>query len=190
MPLLPCGAILWRMLNLTSFVLPLFLSIAASTSIDVGSVAPDFSVTDIDGKPQQLAELTGKGPVVLVFFPKANTSGCTQELHNLTLEAANLQKHGAQVIAISGDTQAALKSFKSDLHATFAFVADDKGELMKAYNAKMPLIRVAKRRTFVIGRDKHIALVVRDQDAITLKGVQQALEGMSPLSGAAKPADH
>jgi peroxiredoxin len=90
------------------------LAIPASAALPVGSKAPDFTTTGaLAGKPFKLhlAEQLKHGPVVLYFFPKAFTSGCTLEAHAFSDATADFKKLGARVIGMSGDDLATLKEF-------------------------------------------------------------------------------
>ncbi len=70
------------------------------------------------------------------------------------------------LIAVSGDPEARQAAFRRALGAEFAFVADLDGALMRAYGVKLPLLRIARRTTFVIGRGRHIIRVDRGGDAL------------------------
>lgn len=166
--------------TLVATCLSLFASLGAPVVLTEGSIAPHFEVTDIAGTSLNLNTLVQKGPVVLVFFPKANTSGCTAELRNFTDKADAIAASHATLIAVSGDTAATLSEFQKTLGAHFSFVADDKGFLMKSYNTKMPILNVSRRRTLLIGQDKLIKMVLKDDDAIAMTGLLGALHGLKP----------
>jgi hypothetical protein len=89
-------------------------AIPASAALPVGAKAPDFVTTGaIAGKPFRLhlEQMLEKGPVVLYFFPKAFTKGCTLEAHAFSEAAAEFRKAGARVIGMSGDDLATLQRF-------------------------------------------------------------------------------
>src|SRR4051794_12776907 len=86
----------------------------AAAALPVGAKAPDFTTTGaVAGKPFKLhlAEQLKKGPVVLYFFPKAFTSGCTAEAHAFSESIADFKKAGAQVIGMSADDLKTLHDF-------------------------------------------------------------------------------
>lgn len=132
------------------FMLTLWLSLALTPS--VGDMAPDFTAKDIHGQSLHLAELVKKGPVVLVFFPKAFTSGCTSELKAFQARINDLNASLATVVAISTDEPQQLRRFQAQLGASFHFVSDAEGRLVKLYDTKFPVINMAARRTFVVGK--------------------------------------
>ena len=153
--------------------------------LEVGQQAPPFTAVDCDGQRFELQEALGRGPVVLAFYPKAQTRGCTQEMRAFVDQGRMLQKYHAQVVAVSGDDATTLQTFRQQLHAPFAFLPDPDGTLMRLYQSKMPVVTVAKRKTFVIDQRGRIVLVIEGKDAIALKGVEQALQG--PQGGPATP---
>jgi peroxiredoxin Q/BCP len=86
----------------------------AFAALKVGAKAPDFTTTGAVGGKEfklHLAQLLKKGPVVLYFFPKAFTSGCTAEAHAFSESIGDFKKAGAQVIGMSADDVATLKDF-------------------------------------------------------------------------------
>lgn len=150
-----------------------------ATTLHVSDTAPDFSQTDSDGHQQQLSEITRKGPVVLAFFPKAFTSGCTKEMTYFVEQFEALKKTGAQIVAVSTDDAQTLARFKKELKASFIFIPDPKGELLSLYQVKMPLVPFAKRTTFVMDTQRHIVRIDTGSDAIDGKNVLDALDKLT-----------
>ena len=113
--------------------------------------APDFNATDADGVMRSLADYRGKW-VVLYFYPKDNTPGCTKEACRFRDEHSALQKIGAQVVGVSVDSSAAHAGFASQHRLPFPLLADKQGDVAKAYGALMnlPYFKLAKRRTYLI----------------------------------------
>ena len=132
----------------------------------VGQTAPDFTAVDTEGKSLTLSELLKNGPVVLAFFPKAFTPGCTAEMKSWTTHHGDLDKYEGQLVVISTDTQEKQAEFKKEMKASWTFVADSEGKITELYDVKMPIFMIAKRRTFVIGQDGVIAAVHEGDDAI------------------------
>src|SRR5215213_505339 len=99
---------------LIAIALTAFALTPASAALPVGAKAPDFATTGaLGGKPFKIhlkAQL-GKGPVVLYFFPKAFTKGCTLEAHAFSEATADFKKAGATVIGMSADDLTTLKKF-------------------------------------------------------------------------------
>lgn len=154
---------------------------------NVGDVAPDFSAPDTDGRMRTLSDLRHAGPVVLAFFPKAFTSGCTQELTNYTQRVSELTPFAAQVVAISNDDPAKLKKFKEQLKAPYIFIPDDDGKIISLYGVRMFPLKMAKRTTFVVDTQGKVARVERGGDALDPTAVVNALKAL-PANSPAKPA--
>jgi peroxiredoxin Q/BCP len=153
------------------------------TYLNVHDTAPDFKAADSTNTQQALAQLVERGPVILAFFPKAFTSGCTQELSAFVTGAERLKKHGAQVVAISSDSADTLEKFKADIKADYMFIPDPEGRIMQMYQVKAPLVTYAKRTTFVIDRKRKIVHIDEGSSAVN---VQAALDALDKL-GAKTP---
>jgi thioredoxin-dependent peroxiredoxin len=113
--------------------------------------APDFTLNDSEGKPVALHDLLQKGPVILAFFPKAFTGGCTKEMEGYRDRYEKVQTHGAQVVAVSVDDEATLKKFKESLGAPFTFLSDPDGKVATQYGGVDS--GHAKRATYTIAKD-------------------------------------
>ena len=116
-----------------------------------GDSAPDFAVNDTT-----LSRILKEREVVLFFFPKAFTPGCTREAGGFRTEYASLQKQGAEVIGISSDTQAVADRFGASLELPFPMVGDATGDVLRAYGVRIPILGMARRVSYVIGRDGRI----------------------------------
>lgn len=156
----------------------IFSVLILAASPKVGDKAPDFTVTDTDGKTYALKTLLAEGPVVLAFFPKAQTSGCTMELSAYRTQYDEVRRHKATLIAISMDDTQAQRDFKASIGAPFPMVADTEGKVVAAYDVKMPVVPAAKRRTFVIDRKGTIVHIDEGGDAIDPKATLVALAAL------------
>jgi thioredoxin-dependent peroxiredoxin len=167
-----------RFLVLTALV---SLAMPAAAALPVGAKAPEFVSTGaIGGKAFKLdlqRELR-KGPVVLYFFPKAFTQGCTLEAHAFSDAAAKFHKAGAEVIGMSADALPTLKQFSvKECRSAFP-VATATPETIRAYDVafdKAP--GLTNRTSYVIGRNGRVVMVHSDLDwsqhvAKTLAAVQ------------------
>src|SRR5258705_165239 len=144
------------------------LFVSAATSLPIGAKAPDFTTTGaVGGKAFKLhlAEQLKKGPVVLYFFPKAFTSGCTAEAHAFSDSIADFKKAGAQVVGMSADGLPTLKKFSVEECRSAFPVASATPTTHKAYDvawAEHP--GLTTRTSYVIGRNGRIAMVHDDLD--------------------------
>lgn len=144
---------------------PLVAALLSATPA-VGELAPDFTVKDIDGKELTLSKLVEQGPVIIAFFPKAFTGGCTKEMQSYRDRFAEVQKLKGHVIAVSMDDAATLVKWRAELKAPQTFVADPDGKLVKLFDAKMPVLSMAQRHTFVIGNGRKILEHTEGSDSI------------------------
>ncbi|MEY2927906.1 MAG: hypothetical protein RL367_2383 [Pseudomonadota bacterium] len=138
--------------------LPLAIALGLSATpalaaLKAGASATDFTTQAVlGGKPFQfsLADALKKGPVVLYFYPKAFTAGCTVEAHEFAEATAAFNQMGATVIGISADSIKTLSRFSvSECRNKFA-VAVGSPAVIKAYNARLPIMGGSNRTTYVI----------------------------------------
>jgi thioredoxin-dependent peroxiredoxin len=98
----------------------------------IGSKAPDFRLSSGDGKEMTLADFKGK-KIVLYFYPKDNTSGCTREACAFNDSLKVLEKKGVAVIGVSADSVASHKKFAEKYSLAFPLLSDEKKEMIKKY---------------------------------------------------------
>src|ERR671930_1328985 len=103
---------------------------------DIGYNAPDFELADADLKMQKLSNYKGK-PIVLAFFPAAESPVCTKEMCTFRDTLDELKNYGAQVIGISVDGPFANKMFTENRHLNFPVLSDYKREVINKYGIKM-----------------------------------------------------
>ena len=140
----------------------------ATAALKVGDKAPDFTTTGAVGGKEfklHLADQLKKGPVVLYFFPKAFTSGCTAEAHAFSTSIDDFKKAGAQVIGMSGDDLKTLHDFSTKECRSAFPVATATPEMQKAYDVAWAAHPgITTRTSYVIGRNGKIAMVHDDLD--------------------------
>ena len=135
-------------------------------ALEPGSAAPDFNLTAADGTPLNLASFTGK-KLVLYFYPKADTSGCTKQAIGFTEAMDLFTAKGAVVVGVSKDPPSKLEKFhdKYDLGVTLA--SDPEGAACEAYGVWVEKSMYGKtymgieRSTFVISPDGTVAHALR-----------------------------
>jgi peroxiredoxin len=159
------------------------LSSPALAALKVGSKAPNISTVGAVGGKEfklNLAEQLRKGPVVLYFFPKAFTSGCTAEAHAFSEAIDDFKKSGAQVIGMSADNIATLKDFSvKECRSAFP-VATATPSTQKAYDVAWAAHPgITTRTSYVIDRSGKIVMVHDDLDFS--KHVAQTLAAVKAL---------
>lgn len=143
-------------------VLGVLLSAAGAhaEALAPGAKAPPFALAGSDGKEHRLADFAGKRGVVLAWFPKAFTSGCTQELASLRDSADALAAYDAAVFLVSLDGAAKNAEFAESLGAKHVLLSDPLGEAAQAFGVTGGAA-YAKRWTFYIDRDGVIRAIDR-----------------------------
>jgi len=149
---------------------PLLAMLLGATSLKVGDPAPDFTLSDQEGQPITLSRALEKGPVILAFYPKAFTPGCTKQNSNFRDHYAEVEKKGAQIFGVSTDTVETQKRFKAEYRLPYQLLSDPDGKVAKQYSGTMPIVGVANRANFVIGQDGKITQIVEGSDAIDPNG--------------------
>ena len=133
--------------------------------IERGREAPDFTLPDQDGEPVTLSSLRG-APVVLYFYPKADTPGCTTQACGIRDHRADYERAGATVIGVSPDPVNAVKRFADKHELDFTLLADEGHEVAELYGVwteKRMYGRTymgVQRATFVIAADGTVAEVM------------------------------
>lgn len=142
------------------------VSAAHAATLQVGQAAPDFVLPDQDGKTRQLADWRGKW-LVLYFYPKNDTPGCTTEACNFRDDWLLLQELGAAVVGLSVDTSASHAAFAQKYKLPFPLLADAKGEVAARYGALSDWLvyKFAKRQTFIVDPQGRIARIYRSVDS-------------------------
>ena len=123
-----------------------------STSLKPGDKAPSFSATSWDGAAVKLSDFSGAKNVLLFFYVRDNTSGCTREARSLRDAAARFEKRSTVVIGVSADGVESHARFAANNELAFPLLADPDGTIADAYGVLSETGK-ASRATFLIGRD-------------------------------------
>jgi peroxiredoxin Q/BCP len=135
---------------------------ARAADLEVGSAAPAFSLQGSDGKTYTLSQFAGKEGVVLAWFPKAFTGGCTDELKSLTASAAELAAYQASVFMVSFDSPEKNAEFAKSLGSDLVLLSDEKGDAAAAYGVSNLGGMYAKRWTFYIDANGKVVAIDKD----------------------------
>jgi peroxiredoxin Q/BCP len=133
--------------------------------IETGAKAPDFTLDDQDGKPVHLADLKGK-TVVLYFYPKADTPGCTTQACGVRDRGGEYEQAGAVVLGVSPDSVAALKKFAKKYGLPFTLLSDADHSVAELYGVWVEKSMYGRtywgnsRTTFIIARDGVVRHVI------------------------------
>jgi peroxiredoxin len=161
---------------------------AAFAALATGAKAPDFTApAAIDGKAftYKLADALKKGPVVVYFYPKAFTKGCSLEAHEFAEATDEFKALGATVIGVSRDDIPTLEKFSTQVcQSKFPVASDADGAIVKAYQVPLGLLPMSNRTSFVIAPDGTITYVYSDLAAE--KHVANTLAAVKALKDGAK----
>jgi thioredoxin-dependent peroxiredoxin len=125
-----------------------------------GDPAPDFTLESDSGETVTLSSLRGR-PIVLYFYPKDDTPGCTAQACGIRDSWSEFQRAGAEVFGISADTQASHERFKSKYSLPFTLLADPDRRLAEPYGVGRDGKRSYERSTFVIDAEGNVARIMR-----------------------------
>ena len=128
----------------------------------VGDPAPQFTATTSQGQTISLSQLAGRR-VVLFFFPKAFTTGCTIETRQFRDHYSELAELGAEVIGVSVDKEQVQCDFANKEGVPFPMIGDEGRAINRSYDVLWPILNVSQRVTYVIGPDGRIELVLHHE---------------------------
>jgi thioredoxin-dependent peroxiredoxin len=132
-------------------------------SIKIGDKAPDFTLPKQDGSLVHLKELLQKSAVVLYFYPKDDTPGCTKEACSFRDSYESFKEAGAEVVGISSQSAASHEAFATKYRLPFTLVSDDGGKVRKQYGVPSTLGLLPGRVTYVIDQGGTVQHVFNSQ---------------------------
>jgi peroxiredoxin Q/BCP len=142
--------------------------------IEIGDTAPAFELKDKDGTIVRLSDYRGKKSVVLYFYPKDETSGCTAQACSFRDSYEDFRAAGAEVIGVSSDTKSSHQSFVSKHQLPFVLLSDITGKVRKAYGAYDLFGLIPGRVTFVINKEG-VVIHKFDSQLSPTKHIQESL---------------
>ena len=159
------------------------LVVFAAAPPAVGSMAPAFTLNSQEGTPVSLKDYQGKW-VVLYFYPKDFTSGCTVEAHNFQRDLAQYQQKGVTILGVSVDSADSHKQFCTKEGLNFKLLADTDHTVSDAYGSltNMGVVKYAARHTFIISPDGKVAKVYMDVNPS--KHSEEVLAALTELQAA------
>ena len=152
-------------LIIITYLLTVLVCVSAQAQLKIGDKAPDFSGKDQDGKPVSLSSYKGK-KIVLYFYPKDQTPGCTAEACNLRDNIDLLTKEGYVILGVSTDDEASHREFREKYNLPFTLIADTDKSITEKYGVWVEKERDGKkfmgtaRTTFIIDANGTITDVI------------------------------
>ncbi len=135
----------------------------AQDSLKIGDKAPNFTLTDVYGNVYTLSKIYKKEPVVIYFYPKAGTPGCTKQACGIRDDWSKFKKHNIQVLGISVDSKQAIRKFIKDYKLNFPLLSDSS----KSVSGKYGVLQnngVDNRVTFIVDRKGKIVDIFKVTD--------------------------
>jgi peroxiredoxin Q/BCP len=145
--------------------------------VGVGDVAPDFTLPSQSGEPVRLHELLTRRAVVLYFYPRDETRGCTAEACAFRDRYEVFQEAGAEVVGVSSDSVASHEGFAANHDLPFTLMSDQGGAVRRQYGVKSTLGILPGRVTYVIDREG----VVRQVFSSQMDAERHVLEALNTL---------
>lgn len=143
----------------------LFSSVVSAGEVKLGEAAPVFSAKTHEAKDFDLASRKGQW-TVLYFYPKADTPGCTKQACTLRDNIEKIRAQGADVFGISADTIESQAAFHKKHRLNFTLLADPDDKVIEMYGAKMPVLKMSKRWTFIIDPELKVRKIIKDVDPV------------------------
>lgn len=159
------------------------VAIQSAWALKPGDPAPDFRAMSTTGEPLSLSDFAGRW-LVLYFYPKAFTPGCTTQSCSLRDGYSAIIEQGAVILGASTDTLETQRRFKKEHRLPFELLADSDAAVARAYGVSALMGSFARRVTFIISPEGKIARVIEDvrtgsHDAQVLEALKQAQSGIS-----------
>jgi len=130
--------------------------------LNAGDTAPDFEAPDCNGRLVRLRDFRGRR-VVLFFFPKAFSPGCTQEVRHFRDNQARIRELGGELIGVSVDKFEKQCAFAKQERVEFSLLGDSDRRLSGLFGVLWPVVRLDRRVTFLIGPDGVVEDVIRHE---------------------------
>jgi thioredoxin-dependent peroxiredoxin len=163
-----------------AFVLLTSAGVGRAETPKAGEQAPNFEAKDQDGKTWKLSNLAGNQVVLLYFYPKDDTPGCTKEACGLRDRIGDLTKDKVQVLGVSFDDGESHKKFIAKHNLNFPLLVDTDGKIADQYGARMTGKNMARRVSFLIGMDGKIAHVTDNPSAdVHLNEIKEAVASLA-----------
>jgi len=159
-----------------------FVSSVQAGSLNVGQAAPEFALKTQDNTEFSLALRKGVGWTILYFYPKAGTPGCTQQACAFRDGIERIRRLNAEVYGVSTDDVADLQKFHQEHRLPFTLLSDPEARVTDSYGVKMPILKMAKRWTFILDPELVVRQINDDVDpALDAEQVAESLQKLQSV---------
>ncbi len=156
-----------------------FVNPVHAEPLQVGQTAPSFQLKNQDGNEIKLTDRQNQGWTVLYFYPKADTPGCTKQACAFRDSIKLIRDQNAEVYGVSTDEVSSLQAFQQKYKLNFTLLSDPDAAVTEAYGAKMPMVKYAKRWTFII--DPSLVIRKIDNDVDPALDAQRVADSLKQL---------
>ena len=151
---------------------------APAAGLGVGDDAPSATARNQDGVEVSLADVYAKGPTLVYFYPKADTSGCTAQACSLRDAFPDFSGRGIEIVGVSGDSVESQKKFAEKYELPFTLLADEDSAVAKAFGVPT-MMGIPKRQSFLVNGGKIVWIVEKAKTKEHAEEVKAALESLS-----------
>ncbi len=159
----------------------------STKKLKVGDKAPDFELKDQNGRAVRLSEFYDRSSVVLYFYPKDNSPGCTTQACTFRDQYEVFKDQGAEVLGISSDSVTSHRKFGAKYNLPFPILSDTNGRIRDLYGVKSTIGLIPGRVTFIIDRKEIVRYIFSSQLHVK-EHVDKAFEILLELESVAKKA--
>lgn len=174
------------MMKKAAKILGIFSLTAPLLGLSPGDAVPDFSAKNQDGKEIRISDYRGK-PVLIYFYPKDDTPGCTKEACSFRDEYAEFKKLGAVIFGVSRQDSKSHRAFKEKHRLPFDLLVDEDGSVAKSLGiGMMPIIGFHKRQSILIGPDGKVFRIYSDVNP--KNHTQEVLNDLKSIKSSKSPS--
>jgi len=167
------------LLLMTSALLGFLGFKAGAAPLELGAPIPNVTGVDQAGQPVSFKAIAAKGIVLVYFYPKADTPGCTAQACSLRDTYQELQEKGVRVLGVSADSVEAQHKFQEKYHLPFELIADKGGKVIDAFGVpRIPVVGFASRQAYLF---KDGVLIWRDLTASTKQQAADVLKVLAEI---------
>ncbi len=130
-------------------------------SLIEGQIAPDFTLEDENSISYTLSDFRGKSPVIIFFYPKAGTPGCTKQACGIRDNISKFKENNIAIFGISVDSKETQRKFKEENNLNFPLLSDEDKSVSKSYDV-LNNLGFSSRVTFIIDKEGKITHILRD----------------------------
>lgn len=171
------------MTRLALVILFALTAMASAAELKLGDRIPSLTLPDQNGQPLNLSSYGAEGYLLVFFYPKANTPGCTAQACSLRDAETQLKERGVKILGISADKADSQKEFVTEQKLPYPLIADSESKAIQAFGVEGPMFGFARRSAFLFHNGK---LVWRDAKSSTKDQAEVVLKALDTLSPAKK----